>query len=90
MDNEKEIGIVGFASFCVGSGLLIFVLYLVYLLTQDPPFLYVEKMIYLPYPERYFTNILTDVISLASLAIMGGASGKIVSKSIKLFKSSKS
>lgn len=90
MDSEKKIGIVGFTSFCVGVGLLIFVFYLVYLLILDPPFLYIEKMIYEPYAERYFTNILYDVISLVSLVIMGGASGKIASKGIKLFKSSKS
>jgi len=89
MDSEKEIGIVGFASFCAGLGLLIFVLYYVYLLILDPPFLYLKTFVY-PYPERYFPNMLSDAISLAALAIMGVVAGKIASKGIKLFRSRKS
>jgi len=90
MDSEKKIGISGLAVFCVGLGLVLFVLYLIYLLTLDPPFLYFKEMLDDPYSERYFPYVLYDSISLVALAIMGIVAGKIAFKGIKLFRSRKS
>jgi hypothetical protein len=87
MEEEQKIGISGLSIFCVGLGLLFFVLYIAYTLFQDPHLL---DFIASGGEEVFFNNILLTAISLVALAIMGGVSGKIASKGVELFKSRKS